>query len=195
MTAFDSPRGTRGARQPKGRLMSWGNAFMTKRIRKGKNPFGFGVLVLTTTGRKSGLERTVPVGWFPDGEGNWLVVASANGAADNPAWYYNLAAAPDKARIEVDGTEIPVTAQQLHGAEREAAWHTITTTAPRFAQYEAKTDREIPVIRLTRRAWPVMRPETVVSSSRGPRLSISFCLPGPPPISFCVPYRTYRAQK
>lgn len=52
----------------------------------------------------------------------------------------------------MDGTEIPVTAQQLHGAEREAAWQSITTAVPRFAGYEAKTDREIPVIRLTRRA-------------------------------------------
>jgi deazaflavin-dependent oxidoreductase (nitroreductase family) len=152
MTAFDSRRGTRGSRQPKGRLMVWGNAFMARRIRKGKNPFSFGTLVLTTTGRKSGLERTVPVGWFPDGDGNWLIAASANGATDNPAWYYNLAAAPDKARIEVDGTEIPVIAQQLHGAEREAAWSIIATASPRFAEYQVKTDREIPVIRLTRRA-------------------------------------------
>jgi deazaflavin-dependent oxidoreductase (nitroreductase family) len=152
MTAFDSRRGTRGARQPKGRLMVWANGFMAGRVRKGKNPLGFNILILTTTGRKSGAERTVPVGWFPDGNGNWLIVASANGATDNPAWYYNLAAAPDKARIEVGGTEIPVTAQQLHGAERAAAWTSITTAAPRFAGYEAKTDRDIPVILLTPRA-------------------------------------------
>lgn len=152
MTTFDSRRGTRGARQPKGRIMAWANAFMAGRVRKGKNPMGFNILILTTTGRKSGLERTVPVGWFPDGNGNWLVVASANGAADNPAWYYNLAAAPDKARIEVDGTEIPVTARQLHGAERAAAWSLVTTAAPRFGKYEAKTDRDIPVILLTRKA-------------------------------------------
>jgi deazaflavin-dependent oxidoreductase (nitroreductase family) len=152
MTGFDSRRGTRGARQPKGRLMIWANGLMAGRIRKGKNPMKFNILVLTTTGRKSGAERTVPVGWFPDGNGNWLIVASANGATDNPAWYYNLAVAPDKARIEVDGAEIPVTAQQLHGADRAAAWSAITTAAPRFAGYETKTDREIPVILLTRRA-------------------------------------------
>jgi PPOX class F420-dependent enzyme/OxyR family protein/deazaflavin-dependent oxidoreductase (nitroreductase family) len=93
MTGFDSRRGTRGSRQPKGRLMVWGNAFMAGRVRKGKNPMKFSLLILTTTGRKSGAERAVPVGWFPDGNGNWLVVASANGATDNPAWYYNLAAA------------------------------------------------------------------------------------------------------
>lgn len=151
MTTFDGRPGTRGARQPRGRLMILVNAFMARRIRKGgKNPMGFNVLILTTTGRKSGVERTSPVGWFPDGNGNWLIVASANGAADNPAWYYNLKAAPDKARIEVDGTEVRVSAEQLHGAEREAAWQSITSAVPRFATYEAKTDREIPVIRLTR---------------------------------------------
>lgn len=153
MTTFDSTRGTRGARQPKGRLMIWLNGVMASRIRKGKkNPMGFNTLILTTTGRKSGVERTSPVGWFPDGSGNWLIAASANGAIDNPAWYYNLKAAPDKARIVVDGTEIPVTAEQLHGTERAAAWQSIISAAPRFSKYEVKTDRQIPVIRLTPRA-------------------------------------------
>jgi deazaflavin-dependent oxidoreductase (nitroreductase family) len=152
MTAFDTPPGTRGARQPKGRLILWLNAFMARRLRKsGKNPMGFNALLLTTTGRKSGLERTSPVGWFPDGNGNWLIAASANGAAGNPAWYYNLGAAPDKVRIEIDGKAIPVTAEQLHGADREAAWQSITKAAPRFATYAEKTDREIPVIRLAPR--------------------------------------------
>src|SRR5580693_7480853 len=103
--------------------MLWVNSFMTSRIRRkgGKSPMSFNILILTTTGRKSGVERTSPLGWFPDGDGNWLIAASANGATDNPAWYYNLAAAPDKASIEVDGSQTPVTARQLHGAEREAA--------------------------------------------------------------------------
>ena len=51
MTAFDSRRGTRGARQPKGPLMVWANGFMARRIRKGKNPLGFNILILITTGR------------------------------------------------------------------------------------------------------------------------------------------------
>jgi deazaflavin-dependent oxidoreductase (nitroreductase family) len=152
-TTFDTAKGTRGARQPKGRLMLWLNAFMMKRMRSsgGKSPMGFSTLILTTTGRKSGVARTSPVGCFPDGNGNWLIAASANGAADNPAWYYNLKAGPDKARIEVDGADVPVTAEQLHGAERAAAWQSIIAAAPRFAKYAVKTDREIPVIRLTRR--------------------------------------------
>ena len=61
----------------------------------------FDLLLLTTTGRKSGLERTTPLGWVSDGNGGWLIAASANGAAGIPAWYHNLAAAPDKARFEI----------------------------------------------------------------------------------------------
>jgi deazaflavin-dependent oxidoreductase (nitroreductase family) len=153
MSTFDARPGTRGARQPSSRVLLWINGFVARRVRKGsKTPgFDFDILLLTTTGRKSGAERTTPLGWVADGNGGWLIAASANGAAGIPAWYHNLAAAPDKARIEVNGTTIPVSAEQLHGAEREAAWQTLTAAIPRFRAYPAKTDREIPVIRLTPR--------------------------------------------
>jgi deazaflavin-dependent oxidoreductase (nitroreductase family) len=147
--SFDTPAGTRGARQPAGWAFRWGNKLMARRIRrKGGKVMGFNALVLTTIGRKSGRERANPVGWFPGKDGSWLIVASANGAIGNPAWYYNIAAHPDKVQIELDDRKIPVTAEQLHGAERDQAWQQITATAPRFAQYEQKTDRELPVIRL-----------------------------------------------
>lgn len=151
--SFDTLAGTRGARQPTGPVMRWLNKLMAKRIRRtgGGRFLGFNALVLRTVGRKSGLERETPVGWFPAAEGSWLIVASAAGAARNPAWYYNIAAHPDKVRIEIEGREIAVTAEQLHGAERAQAWEQITTAAPRFAQYQQKTDREIPVIRLVPR--------------------------------------------
>jgi deazaflavin-dependent oxidoreductase (nitroreductase family) len=153
MSTFDARPGTRGARQPSSRVLLWINGFVARRVRKGSQTpgFDFDILLLTTTGRKSGAERTTPLGWVADGNGGWLIAASANGAAGIPAWYHNLAAAPDKARIEVNGTTIPVSAEQLHGAEREAAWHTLTAAIPRFRGYPAKTDREIPVIRLTPR--------------------------------------------
>ncbi|MBB5781187.1 nitroreductase/quinone reductase family protein [Nonomuraea jabiensis] len=151
--SFDTPAGTRGARQPAGRAFRWLNTLMARRLRrKGGGTFmGFNALILTTVGRKSGLERTTPVGWFPGKDGSWLIVASAAGAAGNPAWYYNLAAHPDRARIEVDGRTVPVVAEQLHGAEREQAWQQITAAAPRFTQYQVKTDRELPIIRLAPR--------------------------------------------
>ncbi len=151
--SFDTPAGTRGARQPRsGPMMRWVNKTMAGRIRRSGKMMGFSALVLTTVGAKTGAERTTPVGWFPGNDGSWLIVASAAGAARNPAWYHNLKAHPDQASIEVDGQTVPVTAEQLHGTERDDAWQKITEAAPRFAQYQTKTDRQLPVIRLTKRA-------------------------------------------
>ena len=146
---FDTRAGTRGARQPAGFAARLGNKLMAGRVRKGGAKFlGFNALVLTTVGRKSGLERATPVGWFPGPDGSYLIVASAAGAQRNPAWYYNLAGHPDQVQVEVNGRKVPVVAEQLHGAEREQAWQQITTAAPRFNGYQGKTDRELPVIRL-----------------------------------------------
>jgi deazaflavin-dependent oxidoreductase (nitroreductase family) len=153
--SFDSRSGTRGARQPGtgGPIGRW----LTKRIidrirRKGRMPgLGFDALILTTVGRKSGVERTTPVGYFPGEHGSWLIVASAAGAPRNPAWYHNLAAHPDRVQIEIAGRKVAVVAEQLHGPEREEAWHGITTASPRFAKYQEKTDRVLPIIRLTPR--------------------------------------------
>ena len=151
--SFDTPNGTKGARQPAGRLLRWFNTFAMNRIRKrGKFMGGTNALVLTTVGRKSGAERSCPVGYFPGEDGSWLIVASAAGAPKNPAWYYNIAAHPDKVRIETAGRTIAVTAEQLHGAARDEAWKQITTSAERFAQYQRKTDRELPIIRLKPRS-------------------------------------------
>jgi deazaflavin-dependent oxidoreductase (nitroreductase family) len=122
---FDTPAGTRGARQPRaGLMLRWVNKMAANRIRRtGKMMgLGFNALILTTIGAKSGAERTNPVGWFPGKDGSWLIVASAAGAARNPAWYHNIAAHPGQVKIELDGRTIPVTAQQLHGAERDEAW-------------------------------------------------------------------------
>lgn len=151
--SFDTQAGTRGARQPRGSMAQWANKLAARRIRrKGGRFMGFNALILTTTGRKSGAERTNPVGWFPGRDGSWLIVASAAGAAGNPAWYYNIAAHPDKVRIEIEGRTVPVVADQLHGAERAEAWEQIVATAARFGQYQQKTDRELPVIRLVPRS-------------------------------------------
>jgi deazaflavin-dependent oxidoreductase (nitroreductase family) len=126
---------------------------MRRIVRKGggKTLGGLDALVLTTLGRKSGEPRTSPVCWFPGAADTWLIVASANGAAKHPAWYYNLAAHPDQAHIATSGRTVAVTAEQLHGQEREDAWRQITGASARFAQYQSKTDRELPVIRLTSR--------------------------------------------
>lgn len=149
--SFTSQPGTYGARQP-GRIVRWVNVLTARMIRRSGKLGSIDALVLTTVGRKTGEERTTPVNWFPGPDGSWLVVASANGAASDPAWYLNLAANPDKARIELAGRTVQVRAEQLEGEERAEAWRAITAANPRFAEYEAKTDRTIPVIRLTERS-------------------------------------------
>lgn len=146
--SFTHPTGTRGAKQP-GRSFRWMNRLIMGRARRteGKT-MGMNLLVLTTVGRKSGQERQTPLAWFPGPDGSWLVVASANGAQANPAWYLNLAAHPDQVTVEQAGRKVAVTAEELHGAEREQAWEQIKAAADNFRKYEQTTDRLLPVIRL-----------------------------------------------
>jgi len=145
----DTHAGTRGGYQPHAGLLVWlVNKNAASRFRRTGKIWGINGLILTTVGAKSGAERTTPVGWWPGPDGSWLIVAAANGGARNPAWYHNIAAHPDKVQIEVDGRKIAVTAEQLHGGERAKAWRQIAAATPRFAQYQDKTDRELPVIRL-----------------------------------------------
>jgi deazaflavin-dependent oxidoreductase (nitroreductase family) len=149
--SFTHPTGTRGAKQP-GRSFRWMNRLIMGRARRteGKT-MGMNLLVLTTVGRKSGQERQTPLAWFPGPDGSWLVVASAGGAPANPAWYLNLAAHPDQVTVEQAGRKVAVTAEELHGAEREQAWEQIKAAADNFRKYEQTTDRLLPVIRLTPR--------------------------------------------
>ena len=152
--SFDTTAGSRGVRLPPGFVLRWGNKLMASRVRRkgGAKWLGFNALALTTVGRKTGARRTTPVGWFPGPDNSWLIVASAGGAARNPDWYYNIAAHPDQVQIEVDGRKVAVVAEQLHGTERAEAWQQIITAAPRFAQYQVKTDRELPIIHLMPRS-------------------------------------------
>ena len=149
--SFTHPTGTRGAKQP-GRSFRWMNRLIMSRARRteGKT-MGMDLLVLTTVGRKSGQERQTPLAWFPGPDGSWLVVASAGGAPANPAWYLNLAAHPDQVTVEQAGRKVAVTAEELHGAEREQAWGQIKAAADNFRKYEETTDRLLPVIKLTPR--------------------------------------------
>lgn len=112
------------------------------------------LLLLTTVGAKTGKRRMTPLSWFDDDPARadaWLVVASAGGAAAHPGWYMNLARRPADASIDVDGRHIAVEAESLHGPERERAWSRIVALAPGYGPYAVTTDREIPVVRLTRR--------------------------------------------
>jgi deazaflavin-dependent oxidoreductase (nitroreductase family) len=77
------------------------------------------------------------------------VVASFAGSASHPAWYLNMARHPDDTWVEVEGSRVRVTPRSLSGEERERAWEQITAKSGRFTGYQQKTDREIPVVRLT----------------------------------------------
>jgi deazaflavin-dependent oxidoreductase (nitroreductase family) len=151
--SFNTRSGSRGVSQPGflKRFLKLFNKYSAGRIRK-TGKFGeLPSLVLTTVGSKSGLERKTPLAYFPADDGGWLIVASYAGAAKNPDWYYNLAAHPDRVSIEFGGRTESVIAEQLHGPERDAAWRQIIAASQRFADYQEKTDRELPVIRLTSR--------------------------------------------
>lgn len=111
---------------------------------------GFPVVLLTTKGAKSGQERTATIGGFSDGEDTWLIVASKGGAADHPAWFNNMVKHPDDIWLEVGSRKMRVTGESLHGREREETLARIAAISPRFGGYQKKTDREIPIVRLTR---------------------------------------------
>ena len=113
-------------------------------------PFaGAPILLLTTTGAKTGKQRTNPLAYLPDGE-RVVVFASKAGAPTNPDWYHNLVAHPD-VTIEVDGETRPVRARVTQGAERDELFSRQKQAMPGFADYEAKTDRVIPVVALEHR--------------------------------------------
>ena len=106
------------------------------------------VLLLTTTGRKSGQPRTWPLGYFRDGE-RIVIAASANGEPAHPAWYLNLVANP-RVTVQIGQEAIPMLAETAAGAERERLWAQLTGDFPNFAGYQQKTTRQIPVVILTR---------------------------------------------
>jgi deazaflavin-dependent oxidoreductase (nitroreductase family) len=107
---------------------------------------GFKVLLLTTTGRKSGKVRTVPLGFFGR-QGGYVIVASNGGQPTHPAWYHNIKNQLH-VRVQVLDKVTPVTAEVLSGEARAQAWQQVITTAPLYAEYEKLTTREIPLLLL-----------------------------------------------
>lgn len=106
----------------------------------------FKVLLLTTTGRKTGKVHTTPLGYFerPDG---YLIVASNAGSPHHPAWYLNLKNNP-QATIQVQDRVVPAAAEVLSDQPRAQAWQQFITAAPSYANYQTKTTRQLPVILL-----------------------------------------------
>lgn len=111
---------------------------------------GTTILLLTTTGRESGEERTTPLIHRTDGD-RWIVVASKGGTPQHPDWFLNLSEDPD-IEIQVKDEMIPVTASTVEGEERERLWGLMTEVWPDYDAYQSNTDRRIPVVALERRA-------------------------------------------
>ena len=151
MSIEKPPAGTRGGKTPLSLVNKLMMPVMMRIHRRGGDRFqGMDLLYITTLGARSGQQRTNPVARFEDGQGGWYVVASAGGAVQHPAWYHNLAAHPDQVWVEVGGTKRQVTVEQLSGDERSKVWQQVVVAqVPRFGGYPQKTDREIPVLRVT----------------------------------------------
>ncbi len=108
---------------------------------------GMPVLLLTTTGRRSGKPRTTPLTFFRDGAD--LVVIASNGGADRPPdWSLNLQQNP-RAVVKIGTDELTVQARTASAEERERLWVGITATYSGYARYQQKTARRIPVLILT----------------------------------------------
>ncbi|WP_275461820.1 nitroreductase/quinone reductase family protein [Streptomyces noursei] len=111
-------------------------------------PFEGGRLILlTTTGARSGTRHTAPVGYLPDGE-RILVIASAGGAPHHPDWFHNLRAHP-RVTVETGVFTYEAAAEVLAGEERDRVFARAVDADPGWADYQAKTRRTIPVVALT----------------------------------------------
>jgi len=112
-------------------------------------PYPDSTLVLVTMrGARTGRRRTLPLEYFEQ-DGVLHISATASGAPDNPAWYHNLVANP-QVTVEYGTETFEAVARELPPDERDRAWRTLVGRKPRFAEYEQKTDRTIPVFALER---------------------------------------------
>lgn len=109
---------------------------------------GTTILILTTTGRRSGEPRSTPLIYTPYGEA-CVVIASKGGADQPPDWFLNLEADPH-VEVQVKGDRFAATARVASPAEKPALWAQMTPVWPAYDEYQAKTEREIPVVVLER---------------------------------------------
>jgi deazaflavin-dependent oxidoreductase (nitroreductase family) len=109
---------------------------------------GSTVLLLTTTGRKTGAQSTTPLIYGMDGD-NAVIVASKGGAPEHPGWYRNLTKTPE-VEVQIKGDRFHARARNAEGEERERLWRRMNEIWPHYDEYQTKTEREIPVVVLER---------------------------------------------
>ena len=109
---------------------------------------GVPTLLLTTTGRSSGAPRMLPLIYGKDGD-DYIIVASKGGYPDHPAWYTNIEAS-NAVQVQVAADKFSATAELVEGDDRARIWQVMAEIWPPYNEYQAKTDREIPVVRLRR---------------------------------------------
>lgn len=136
--------------------------FRTNHGRVGGDFDGAPLLLLHTTGARSGEPRINPMMYLQDGN-SYLVFASKAGADTNPDWYHDLKAHPD-ARIEIGDRTLEVTAVEIDGPERDTLFERQAALYPGFAGYQRQTARAIPVIALTER---ILRSTSPTSPQQG----------------------------
>ncbi|HEX8795037.1 MAG TPA: nitroreductase family deazaflavin-dependent oxidoreductase [Polyangiaceae bacterium] len=129
------------------KLQVW--LYQSSNGKRGSMMQGRQILLLTTTGSKTGKQRTVPVVPFREGD-QIYVMASMAGAPEHPAWFKNLRAKPD-VEVQLGADKWKARAEIVpEGPERDRLWKAITTDMPNFGAYQTKTTRVIPVVRLVR---------------------------------------------
>jgi deazaflavin-dependent oxidoreductase (nitroreductase family) len=106
---------------------------------------GLPIVIFTTMGNKTGKIRKTPV-MRVEHEGSYALVASKGGMPTHPVWYYNLKAHPDEVLLQDGPDPVPVVVREIDGAERDEWWERAVAAYPPYAEYQAATDRRIPVL-------------------------------------------------
>jgi F420H(2)-dependent quinone reductase len=123
----------------------------------GQLPSGAPICLLTTSGRRTGRARTVPLLYITHGDDEIVVVASHGGMSRHPAWYLNLHDDP-RATVDVGSTRREMIARPATAPERAEIWPALTAVYPHFDAYQQRTERRIPVLILSPVANPPGRP-------------------------------------
>lgn len=109
---------------------------------------GTPLILIHHIGARSGIERVTPLACIPHGDGRWVIVASNGGSPAHPGWYHNLKATPT-IDVELGTRTLTMVAEEVTGAARDELWANLLGRGPTLVEFDARTDRQIPVFVLT----------------------------------------------